>query len=87
MEAIRLHQVVEKDGELIVTDLPCKKGEAVEVIILTESGAETPRFSRTAKQLRDSALVGLWKDRQDIGASSVFARQLRGKAQRRNGEE
>ena len=77
MEAIRLHQVVEKDGELIVTDLPCKKGEAVEVIILTESGAETSRFSRTAKQLRDSALVGLWKDRQDIGESSVFARQLR----------
>ncbi len=87
MEAIRLHQVVEKDGELIVTDLPCKKGEAVEVIILTEAGAGTPRFSRTAKQLRDSALVGLWKDRQDIGESSVFARQLRGKAQRRNGEE
>ncbi len=86
MEAIRLHQVVEKDGELIVTDLPCKKGEAVEVIILTEAGAETRRFSRTAKHLRDSALVGLRKDRQDIGESSVFARQLRGKAQRRNGE-
>ena len=86
MEAIRFHQVVKKDGELLVTDLPCKRGEAVEVIILPASDTGPPRFPRTARQLCDSELVGLWKDRQETGESSVFARQLREKAQRRNGE-
>lgn len=27
MEAIRLHKVAEKDGEILVTGLPCKKGQ------------------------------------------------------------
>ena len=27
MEAVRLHTVVEKDGEIIVTGLPCRKGQ------------------------------------------------------------
>ena len=83
MEAIRFHQVVKKDGELLVTDLPCKRGEAVEVIILPASDTRTPRFPRTARQLCDSELVGLWKDRQEVGESSVFARQLREEASQR----
>ena len=34
MEAIRLHEIVEKDGEILVTGLPCKKGQTVEMILL-----------------------------------------------------
>lgn len=82
MDAIRLHQVIEKDGELVVTDLPCKKGEAVEVIIRTPSEADTSP-TMTAKQLHQSGLVGLWKDRQDIQTSEHYARELREQAQRR----
>ena len=83
MEAICLHQVVEKDGELVVTDLPCKKGEAVEVIILTESGAETPRFSRTAKQLLNGCNVCGDPRRSLVNLNSASMRRvLRSKSSR-----
>ena len=35
----------------------------------------------TAKQLRESGLIGLWKDREDIQDSADYARQLREHAQ------
>lgn len=37
----------------------------------------------TADQLLHSNLVGLWEGRKDIDDSAVYARQLRGQAQRR----
>jgi len=77
MEAVRLHKVMEKDGELLITDLPCKKGQHVEVIVLTESSVTPQPLRLTAKRLRESALVGLWQDRKDIADSAVYARQLR----------
>ncbi len=85
MEAIRLHKVVEKDGEIFVTGLPCKKGQHVEVILLTEPSAAPRRPLWTARKLLHSGLIGLWKDRKDIGDSAAYARQLREQAQRRRG--
>ena len=82
MEAIRLHKVVEKDGEILVTGLPCKKGQHVEMILLIEPSA-MPRRYLTAQQLLHSGLIGLWKDREDIKDSASYARQLREQAQRR----
>lgn len=83
MEAVRLQRIIEKDGELLLTDLPCKKGQSVEVIVLSEPlvPAKPPRL--TAKQLLESGLVGLWWDREDITDSVAYARQLREEAQRR----
>jgi len=82
MEAIRLHKVVEKDGEILVTGLPCKKGQSVEMILLIEAPA-TARRHLTARHILDSGLIGLWKDREDIKDSASYARQLREQAQRR----
>ncbi len=48
--------------------------------------AARPRPSRkylTARQLLNSDLIGMWEDRTDIGDSSVYARQLREQAQKR----
>ena len=59
MEAVRLHRVIEKDGELLITDLPCKKGQHVEVIVLTEAQKMITPAHLTAKQLLESGLVGL----------------------------
>ena len=83
MEAVRLHKVIEKDGELVITNLPCKKGEQVGVIVLTEppDTSKPPRL--TANRLLESGLVGLWQDRQDITDSAAYARHLREEAQRR----
>ncbi len=85
MEAIRLHKMVEKDGEIVITGLPCKKGQAVEMIILLEPTAVADRSRSSARRLLQSELVGLWKDRQDIEDGATYARQLREKAQRRQG--
>lgn len=58
--------MIEKDGELVVTDLSCRKGQYGELIVLTESSAAPRRPSLTARKLLDLGLVGIWKERQDI---------------------
>jgi hypothetical protein len=85
MEAVRVHTVVEKDGEILVTGLPCKKGQQVEMIVLIEPVTMPERPRLTARQLLHSGLIGLWKDREDITDSAAYARQLRERAQRRQG--
>jgi hypothetical protein len=82
MEAIRIHKIVEKDGEILVTGLPYKKGQIIEVILLPESSTKSLKKNLTAKELLNSGLVGLWKDREDIKDSADYARQLREKAQK-----
>ncbi len=42
------------------------------------------RIQMTAKSLLESGLVGMWKDRKDIGDSAEFARKLRERAQTRS---
>lgn len=85
MEAIRLHQTIEKNGEVTITNLPVVKGQQVEVVLLFSEpdtkDAERPARARlTARELLNSGLIGLWKERDDIGDSVDYARQLRGQA-------
>ncbi len=82
MEAIRVQQVMTKDGEVVVTDLPYKKGQFVEIILLPQPLKTIPRPRLTVRQFRQLGLIGLWKDRDDIQDSSAYARQLREQAQR-----
>ncbi len=82
MEALRVEHVLELDGKIEVTGLPYKKGQLVEIILLPQpKKKKRPRL--TVRQFRKSGLIGLWKDRDDIQDSSVYARQLREQAQRR----
>jgi len=83
MEALRLHRTVERDGGIHLTDLPCKKGQRVEMIVFIEVPEIRLRPFLTARQLLNSGLIGLWKDRTDIGDSTAYARYLREQAQRR----
>jgi hypothetical protein len=83
MEAIQMQQIITKDGEVLVTGLPYKRGQAVEIIVLLQPTTEQPRVRLTVGDLRRSGLLGLWQDRDDIGDSSVYARQLREQAQTR----
>lgn len=85
MEAIRLNKVVERDGEIFVTGLPCKKGQHVEMILLIEPSTMPRHPHLTARQILHSELIGLWRDRGDIEDSAAYARQLRVQAQRRRG--
>ncbi|MBI2266199.1 MAG: hypothetical protein HYU64_13660 [Armatimonadetes bacterium] len=53
MEAIRLRKTVEKDGEIVLQGLPCKKGESVEMILLIEpSAAKHPPYPTSNQLLR-----------------------------------
>jgi len=84
METIRLHRVIEKDGELSITGLPFNKGAELEITV--QQANPTARQPLTARRLLESGLVGLWKDRTDIDDSAAFARRLREQAQNRQTE-
>ena len=83
MNAVRLHTVLEHDGELVLTGLPYRKGQQIELILLGDEDVESQTSLLTADKLLNSGVVGLWKDRTDIDDSSVYARQLREQAQQR----
>ncbi len=82
MEAVRLNAIVKKDGELTMRGLPFKKGDRIELILLPAAATARER-ALTARRLRRSGLIGLWKSRSDLGDSPAFARQLRERAQQR----
>ncbi len=79
MEAIRLHKLIEEDGQIMLKNLPFKKGQAIEMIVVIESNDKSATQPLTARKLRMSGLIGLWKDRNDIADSAEYARQLREK--------
>jgi len=83
MEAIRVHPLIVKEGKVVVTGLPFKAGQYVEVIVLPRRVEKISRTRLTVRQLRQSGLIGLWKNRDDIIDSAVYARQLREQAQQR----
>ena len=83
MEAVRVRQVVVKDGEVLVRGIPYKKGQIVEIIVLSQFPPTTPCSRLTVRQLRQSGLIGLWKEREDIQDSAAYARRLREQAQKR----
>ncbi len=83
MEAVQFRQVIAKDGEIMLSGLPFKEGQAVEIIVLHQPATPSPQTRLTVRRLRQSGLIGLWQDRDDIGDSSVYARQLREQAQQR----
>jgi hypothetical protein len=82
MEAIKINKIIEKDGEISLTGLPYKKGQRIEMTILPESSTIPEGNYMTVKDLLESGLVGMWKDR-DIKDSVAYARQLREEAQTR----
>jgi hypothetical protein len=54
-EAIRRHATVVEDGEVVVTGLPLKKGQEVEVILLTDIAGHREPVPLTARRLLQSA--------------------------------
>ena len=80
MQAFKIMEIVKKDGELKMSGLPLRKGQRVEMIVMTEPLTES--IGATAQNLLKSKLVGLWKDRP-IEDSAMYARILRDEAQDR----
>jgi hypothetical protein len=80
MKAIRVRQIAEKEGEIHLTGLPCKKGQEVKVLALIDQSSVVPHQRLTADNLLQSGLVGLWEDHDDIDDSASYARRLREQA-------
>jgi bifunctional DNA-binding transcriptional regulator/antitoxin component of YhaV-PrlF toxin-antitoxin module len=83
MDTIRIVTTIEEDGEIRLSNLPLKRGQRVELVVRSEGEPAVPP-PLTADRLLATTLIGLWADREDLGESSTFARQLRDEAQRRN---
>jgi len=83
MEAIKREKVIVRDGQIHLTGLPYRRGDRVEIIILPLAGMTRTPLRLTVRQLRQSGLIGLWKDRSDMEDSSAYARRLREQAQQR----
>jgi len=83
MEAVQVKQVMTEDGEVLLTGLPFKKGQTVEAIVFAQPTGFPPCPRLTVGRLCRSGLVGMWEDRDDIGDSSAYARQLREQAEQR----
>lgn len=84
MDSNTLETVIERDGEITLTGLPYKRGDHIGLTLLSGKNKDDNK-RLTARDLLNSPLVGLWKDREDIGDSLEFARKLRDTAQRRQG--
>ena len=64
MQAIRLQQTVEKDGEIHLSDLPVFQGQQVDVVVSLSPLLE-PKKAFTARQLLNSGLTGVWENQTD----------------------
>ncbi len=83
MNTITVEQRITVDGEITVKGLPIKRGQYVEVIVVPHEGKTPGKAPLTVLRLKQSGLIGLWKDREDITNSASYARLLREQAQSR----
>jgi hypothetical protein len=57
MEAIRVHPLIVKEGKVVVTDLPFKTGQYVEVIVLPRRVEKISRTRFEAKVFAQQKLL------------------------------
>jgi len=96
VRAHRTNVVVSEEGSVTLHDLPFKEGDKLEVFLIQQKSEDVASSARqdvrgkeqvmkgSARAMAQSALVGLWEDRDDIGSSQEFARKLREQAQHRS---
>lgn len=85
MDLSIVETVIERDGEINLRGLPYKRGDRVELKLVSEEDGSRQSAPLTARELLESPLVGLWRDRSDIGDTVDYARKLREAAQKRQG--
>ena len=83
LKPITIDLIVEEDGKLILSDLPIKRGEQVELELRFPNGnSASQKPLPWIGALLASDLPGLWSDRDDLEDSPAFARRLRARALR-----
>lgn len=69
-------KVVGKDNTITLDALPFEVGDSVEVVVQRVQGSEQ-KPNPTVRDWIESGLIGIWADRDDIGDSVEYARELR----------
>ncbi len=87
METVQIQHTMDCDSELVLTGLPYKKGQHVEILLIPLPEVPTPKPRMTIRQFRESGLIGMWKDRDDMQDSAAYARQLREEAWKRRSSD
>lgn len=82
-DTLHISTTITQDGEIHIADLPVRRGQTVELSVRVVQDQDADATMLTAQQLLVSGLIGLWSDREDIGDSVEYARQLRTQAQQR----
>ena len=55
MSAVKINSIVEKDGELKLTNLPCRKGDQVEATLVIHSQVSEEERERARQRLIELA--------------------------------
>lgn len=82
-EKFTVEHTVEADGQVNLTGLPVQRGDTVEITVRIKR-ARRPKRGITVAELLASDFVGMWANREDIGDTLEFARQLRKQAETRD---
>lgn len=80
---IHILTTVEQDGEIHLVNLPVKRGQVIELSMRVAPDQMPETTGLTAERLLASGLIGLWQEREGLGDSVEYARQLRERAQQR----
>jgi len=76
MDTFVAQRVVRKSKVITLKDLPFDEGETVRIVVERVDGKSPKRFP-TVRDWRESGLIGMWADRDDIGDTLEYARKLR----------
>lgn len=69
-------KIVGKGKKITLDALPFEEGDAVEVVVQRAQEGQRKPYP-TVQDWIDSGLIGIWADRDDIGDSVAYARELR----------
>lgn len=81
MEGIVIYKVLGKSKTVTLTGLPFEEGDEIEITVHRMTREETKPFP-TVQDWRDSGLIGMWADRDDINDSALYVEGLRERLQR-----
>jgi hypothetical protein len=83
--ALKQKVTIKSGGLVSLRSSRLKAGTKADVIVLVEPANAAADKAMTGADLLKSGLVGMWAERNDIGDSVEFSRELRLKAETRGG--
>lgn len=84
--AMLAYRATYKNGQIQIEGEP-DLDEGDELIVTVVKSQKNSEVHGTVQQIRESGMIGMWADRDDIGDSEKFADDLRRRAERRHRDD